>query len=304
MKKYITVYILTIFLIFSLSTTVFANEINQEEITKIAESSSTNTVKDPTDSNYYLKSLTIEGYDMYPEFNKNTNQYYVSVPTSVSSLEINAEPEVDKASVKITGNSKLAKTENNITIDVTAKNKEIKRYTITVTKSNDNELKLENLEIEGAQLEPEFSTNKYFYKCNIKVTKEGDQLKPLNIKATPNVEDAKIEILGNNNITEGTNLITIMLKDGDEITTYQVEANVTSQTIVTSFEDTRTDFVKLVDRCKEEIEKWFEDENRKLATIIAGSSVGCVLIIVIIVRKIKKRKSRKNAEELKKRARK
>lgn len=299
-KHLITCAIIALLCLFTNSVT-YANQINNNDIIKIAESN--NKEKDPEEENFYLKSLTIDDYDMYPEFNKNTNHYYVSIPTDVSSLEVNAEPETDKSSVKITGNSRLSKTENTITIDVTAKNREIKRYTITVTKQADNGLKLEKLEIEGAELSPNFSENKYYYTTSIKLTKEGDSLNPLNITATPNDESAEVTILGNEEITEGDNLITIMISnDDDDISIYQVNASITSQTMVTTFQDTSSDFVKFVDKGKEEVVKWFEDEHKKIATIIAGMVVLVVIIILVIINLVRSHKSRKNAEKLKKRA--
>ncbi|MBR3324654.1 MAG: cadherin-like beta sandwich domain-containing protein [Clostridia bacterium] len=302
--KYIIISsMLLVFTIFYINKQVQATTINEDEIIKVSETNSKNTVTNPDDANFYLKSLTIDGYDMYPEFNKNTNQYYVSIPTNVNSLDVNAEPEIDKSTVKITGNSKLSKTENSITVDVTAKNKEVKRYTITVTKQEDNGLKLESLEIEGASLNPIFSENRYFYKTSLKVNKEGDKIKSLNIKAKPKDEDASIEIYGDKDIIEGENLVTILLKKGDNTSIYQINVNITSQTMVTSLEDTRNEFVKFIDTYKDEIIKWFEDDKKKIATIIAGGVVLIVIVILIILHIRKKNKSKKNAENLKKRAR-
>ena len=52
-----------------------------------ATSSSTNTIQTEK-ANNYLKSLSVEGYTLTPEFNKYTLNYYLVVPTSVSSLEV------------------------------------------------------------------------------------------------------------------------------------------------------------------------------------------------------------------------
>lgn len=301
--RFATACIITIFALVFLNTGVWATIISEEEIVKVSETSTKNTVTNPDDANFYLKSLTVGDYDMYPEFNKNTNQYYVSIPASVSSLEVNAEPEIDKATVKISGNSKLSKTENNITIDVTAKNREVKRYTITVTKQEDNGLKLESLEIEGATLDPGFSENRYSYKTSLKVTKEGDKLKSLNIKAKPKSEDATVEIYGDKDIVEGDNLVTVLLKSGEDTTVYQVNVSITSQTMVTSLEDTRNDFVKFIDTCKEEIEKWLADDKRRMATFVAGGVVIFAIVLLIIFHIRKKNRTKRNAENLKKRAR-
>ena len=60
-------------------------------------------------TNKYLSSLEIDGYELSPEFNKNTMEYYVIIPQDINSLDIVAEPEVEGAVVRISGNKNLKK---------------------------------------------------------------------------------------------------------------------------------------------------------------------------------------------------
>ena len=53
-------------------------------------------------SNNYLKSLEIDGYEI--TFNKETNEYTITVKSDVTSLDIKAIPEDSRARVEITGN--------------------------------------------------------------------------------------------------------------------------------------------------------------------------------------------------------
>ena len=66
----------------------------------------------------------------------------------------------------------------------------------------------------------EFKTDVYEYKINIK------DIDMLDIEAIATKEDATIEILGNENLQEGENIITIIVKSKDEeqTVTYQIKA--------------------------------------------------------------------------------
>lgn len=297
---YLTIIVLLIWS-FAFNNISKAEQISEDEIIKVAATNTTNTTENPENTNVNLKELSIEGYDMYPEFNKNTNTYYVSIPKDVKSLEVNATTEVESSSVKISGNTSMWKTENTITVTVTSKNRNTKRYTIIATKQDDNGLKLSSLEVEGATLEPEFSENRYTYKLSMEIIKE-DTIPPLNIIAKSNDENAEIEILGNSNLTEGDNLITIFVRSGDDVSIYQINANISSKTMVTTVQESENQLYEIVNLCKNKIMEWFEDENRKLATIIAGGVVIVVLIIIIVVKGHNKRKVEKKAANIKKRA--
>lgn len=58
-------------------------------------------------SNNYLKSLEIDGYEI--TFNKEINEYKITVKSDVTSLDIKAIPEDSRARVEITGNEKFKK---------------------------------------------------------------------------------------------------------------------------------------------------------------------------------------------------
>ena len=51
-------------------------------------------------NNNFLKSLTVTGYELTPEFNKNITTYYLVVPEDVKEVEVLAETEVEEASIK------------------------------------------------------------------------------------------------------------------------------------------------------------------------------------------------------------
>lgn len=97
-------------------------------------------------SNNYLKSLEIDGYEI--TFDKETNEYKITVKSDVTSLDIKATPEDSRARVEITGNEKFKKGNNTVTITVTAEDGSTREYKITVNKEAEKKEAL--TEIEGS----------------------------------------------------------------------------------------------------------------------------------------------------------
>jgi len=80
-------------------------------------------------SNKYLKSLTVENYNI--NFNKYKTDYEIIIPKNINKLNISAETEDEKATYKITGADNLSKSKYTINIEVTAENGSKMNYTIT-----------------------------------------------------------------------------------------------------------------------------------------------------------------------------
>ena len=118
---------------FASSATTGANQ-TQEDLAKEQEKE--------RKANKYLESLSIEGYELLPTFNKSTFEYTVIIPNDVTTLEIEAKPEVEGAIVRISGNKNLTKKENKITVSVTAINGTVRSYTILAIKEPEVNLKL------------------------------------------------------------------------------------------------------------------------------------------------------------------
>ena len=85
------------------------------------------------DSNNNLKSLTVDGQNIEPAFNKDTTEYKLSLDQSIEKINIQASAESGKASVSGTGEKTLSQGENTIEIKVTAENGNEKVYKIIVT---------------------------------------------------------------------------------------------------------------------------------------------------------------------------
>ena len=95
------------------------------------------TVKEPVvippkeySKNNYLKSLSIEGYEI--KFDKNTLEYSIEVENDVEKVNIKAVTEDSKASVIGTGEKEVSEGNNKLEVKVTAENGNERVYVINV----------------------------------------------------------------------------------------------------------------------------------------------------------------------------
>ena len=172
-------------------------------------------------SNSKLYSLQVAEGVISPEFSSSVTEYQLSVPNEVTTLNITAEADSSKASVRITGNEELQIGDNNIEIIVTAEDGSQTTYKI-LAKRAQPELSLQKLSItyideNGEQkeliLNPAFAFNVYEYNVDAIIP---HTVKSLEILGTANRENAAIEIVGNEELITGENIITIKVTVTDE----------------------------------------------------------------------------------------
>lgn len=183
------------------------------------------TEKPEESTNKDLKELTIEGdYTLTPEFSKDVTEYDLTVGEDVESIKVNAVADDDAAKVEVTGNDSLLMGLNTVEIKVTAEDGTEKTYKINVTRGKVDPLGLSELTIEGYTLAPEFNSEVYEYTLDIPDL----SVTSLNINAISNMENATVEITGEDNLIQGENVITILVKseDGENTATYQITANI------------------------------------------------------------------------------
>lgn len=224
--------------------------------------------------NANLKSLVVENHELIPSFSSSNTSYTMQVTNDITDLNITAEAEDEKATVSIKGEKDLKEGENIVTISVTAEDgTTIKNYEIKVTKLPEITLALQSLSIEGTDIEDEFEPNVFEYEIQFR------ELTKLNIEAVANEETAKVEIIGNEDLEEGENIITIMVTSEDELqtVTYQIKAK------------------KLVTNTTTQEEKKSMDPNIYL--YIAIGAVLLIALIIVIVYTIKNRKQEEFEEE-------
>ena len=95
-------------------------------------SNKTSNERDDRSADNYLSSLSVEGYDISPKFNKNETSYSLSVPNNVTSITISGKANDSKASVTGLGKINVKEGTNKAYITVTAENGNKKTYVVKV----------------------------------------------------------------------------------------------------------------------------------------------------------------------------
>ena len=235
-------------------------------------------------SNANLSNLGIRPND-FSGFTPGTTTYNVTVPEDVESVEVYATAQDSGATISGTGNKTLEYGENALSVVVTAEDGTTKTYTINVTREGEESTEeqteiingLSNIKIGDLELTPSFKTDVYEY--TVKYIGEDTSLDIQTVATDPSYT---VEILGNEELKEGENTITILVSDseGNNVATYQLTVN-----------------KSLVDEealAREEQEKQQQEQRRML--IIAGGIIALILIIVVII-VVKRRRNRAYAEE-------
>lgn len=122
--------------------------------------------------NNNLSSLSIDGYQLSPAFNKNTLEYNVEVPNNVTKVKINATKEDGKASIQGAGEHNVSEGKNKIEIKVIAQNGSVKTYVVNVTVKELDPIVVEvnGIEYNVVRKEKEVSApNSTFTKKTIKI---------------------------------------------------------------------------------------------------------------------------------------
>lgn len=167
-----------------------------------------------------LKSLKIGSAELTPNFEVNTTEYSVKLQNyAEKTIEVVAEAADEKATVTVEGNDNIQVGENVVTVKVVAEDGTTKIYTVTVVNEDTEALGLASLTIKDIDLD--FNSSVLEYKIDFK------DLDKLEIEAVANREDATVEILGNENLAEGENVIKILVTsaDGEETAVYEITAN-------------------------------------------------------------------------------
>lgn len=89
-----------------------------------------------------LKSLSIEGYEISPAFNKDTLEYTATVPSTVDKINIVATKNDSTASVEGAGEKEVVEGSTPFEIVVTAQNGSTKTYKLVVTVEDINPIEL------------------------------------------------------------------------------------------------------------------------------------------------------------------
>lgn len=241
-----------------------------------------NTVADTRSANNYLSSLNVEGYEISPAFNPDTNNYTLSVKSDVSELKLSAIPADNNSKVIIDGNLDLTSGENNVTIAVTAENGYRRVYTIVVTKEkdpNDTDASISKLTINNAKIKGEFDPELLEYMCDdisADITK-------LDFVIETKVPDLRYEITGNDELKTGINHIAIKVtsRDGSVNKEYKIIVY-------------KTEEILAMQEIEEPVEEEVPSILDKIKThkkIVIGVGISVLLAIVVVIFVILKKKN-------------
>ena len=225
-----------------------------------------------------LKNLGIkpEEYD-FTGFDSEKTEYSVEVPNEIEEVEVYATAKDSKAQITGTGMITLKEGINELPIEVIAVDGTKKVYTLKVTRkelekievTTTNPFGLSTISISGLKLNPNFDVETYEYTVDLE-----EDINSLDIQAESNLENSTIEIIGNENLKQGENTITILVTNNEtqEVVTYQINVN---KNIVQQEQIVQKSWLKP--------KTWGKEEKIKIAIII----VLIILIIWAIILKIK-----------------
>ena len=245
--------------------------------------------------------LNIEGLN--PVFDPNVYDYYINITNDINEIEVIAKPKNERSTIEIIGNKNLKQGINYIEIKVISENKTNEQtYKIEVTKTADIKqanTNLETLAVQDVLLEPAFDNNITNYKVEVSET-----INELNILAIPEDENGKVEIIGNENLKQGENIIKIVITAPNGITNKEIEINVykrNSSEEQNYIEREKSDEQKLEEAYKvkkvvaenaisDEEKKEITNDNKNILIVISIFSILVVLGIYIGLKNLKKNK--------------
>ncbi len=209
-------------------------------------------------SNNKLSNLGIRPND-FSGFKANTTKYSVTVPNSVSEVEVYATAQDSKATVSGTGKMQLDVGSNQAKVVCTAEDGTTKTYVINISRKSLEEqaeqqpeeqepeevetteqtdettevtqitIGLSKLEAIGknekgedveVELTPTFDENQQEYLLTVPLS-----VVDVEINAEATDGEAQIEVMGNKNLVEGENVITVIVKVGDNTKVYEIKVN-------------------------------------------------------------------------------
>lgn len=237
-----------------------------------------------------LANLGIKPND-FSGFKANTLNYSTEVPNEVESIEVYAKKGQNGQTISGLGTKKLNEGQNKIEVIVTAEDGKTKKtYTINVTRKTKDETQpeeqpeeqnedqpmeetfgLSELKIDGYELDPQFQTDIYEYKMDLK-----ENLEKLDITTLATEANSTVEVTGNENLVEGENIITITVKGENEekIATYQIIINKILSTTENN-NNLETDHKQMISQI----------------IIISVILIIALLILILLIVKIRKTKS-------------
>jgi len=188
-----------------------------------------NIIRNQSD-NVNLENLSVKGYELSPEFEKNVIDYYIDIDSTVNSLDIIYTKESEEQSVYITGNSNFVTGENIINVVVLSADKTRgKTYKIHANRSPSDNNVLNGIivtsnsnDIETIHpLNPAFNSETNEYVVNV-----GKDINEVNVGITKGQVMQNVIGAGDYVLEYGENIINISVtSESGIVNTYKITIN-------------------------------------------------------------------------------
>ena len=278
------------------------NQSNGTTQSNTRTNASSSTASKSTEARLKNMGIKEKAYD-FTGFKRDRKEYSIEVPNKITSLTVYATPVDSKSKVAGTGKVTLKEGDNTVAVTVTAEAGNTETYTLkikrktaaeeasgdsdeTLTDNVSGAFGLSSLDIDDVNLRPEFDTEIYQYTIDLK-----QDLSKLEIETIPTADDTTVEIFGNENLHEGENLITILVKNKKtgQTATYQITVNKT----LSADEGNGSEQVEEFSWLKPST--WGKEEIIK-AIIIAVLAVLIIIAIILKVKLVKEKRAENNIE--------
>lgn len=277
---------------------------NKFDVTVTAEDGTTKTYsvtvirssEKSKSSNANLSNLGIKPND-FTGFKTGTTEYSVSVPNDVEKIEVYASKAENAQTIEGTGIKTLNEGTNKFDVTVTAENGNKKTYSITVIRlakeEQENpsidpnekiEVALASLEIENVTLNEPFNPEKLEY-----TALANDKAEKVIVRATSNVESAKIQVTGAEEYEEGENVIrvTVTSEDGESSKTYKITVTKNEEEILGVTEENTLPVVGSVQNSDTDGNGGIGIEKIIFVSVIVLVTIAGIVLAVIYYRKDK-----------------
>ena len=263
-------------------------------------------------SNNKLKMLGIRPHD-FKNFKSGTTTYYVSVPNDTEEVEVYAEKQESSQKISGTGTVKLKEGSNTVKVVCTAENGTTKTYTMYITRekaeeqptatetetpqqeepvteepteeennttdeiANEAVIGITNLTVTGKnekgetvklELAPDFNELVSEYSITVPLS-----ITEVNVLAEAQDGEPTVEVMGNKDLKEGKNTITVMVTVGENKKVFQITVIRTAESATSLSNEVMLQLAIIA----------------AIATIII---VAIIALIIMIVRNHKKKKEK------------
>ena len=90
-------------------------------------------------NNNFLQTLKVKDYELTPEFDKQTLEYTLNLPSNVKEITVEAKADDDKAKIEGIGVRKITENKTDYRVDVTSESGTVRTYIIKINGSKPKE---------------------------------------------------------------------------------------------------------------------------------------------------------------------